>query len=78
MITQKKFRQRYSCGMHVSGHGRQIKTLFSKIPQPGKERVIEKGVIVAMPGKDGDPYTVLDEQSFIVLEAQEEQLTRLS
>jgi hypothetical protein len=40
--------------------------------------VVESGVIIAMPSKQGDPYTVLDEQSFIVLEAQEEQLTPLS
>lgn len=61
----------------MSGHGRQIKSLFSKNPPAGKERVIEKGVIIAMPGKDGDPYTVLDELSFIVLEAWEEQLSTL-
>ena len=40
--------------------------------------VIGRGVIITMPAKEGDPYTVLDEKSFIVLEAQEEQLSLLS
>ena len=78
MKLPNDFRQRYSCGTHVSGHGRQITALFHKISPHGKEREIQKGVIIAMPGKEGDPYTVLDEQSFIVLEATEEQLRQLS
>lgn len=78
MIQRKDFRQRYTCGTHVSGHGCQITSRPGNVLPAGKDRVIEKGVIITMPGKQGDPYTVLDEQSFIVLEAQEEQLTPLS
>jgi hypothetical protein len=62
----------------VSGHGRQITTRLGEVLPPAGDRVIVKGVIITMPGKQGDPYTVLDEQSFIILEAQEEQLTPLS
>jgi hypothetical protein len=72
------YRQRYTCGTHVSGRGRQITSRLGKAITPGKDREIEKGVIITMPGKLGDPYTVLDEQSFIVLEAVEEQLRQLS
>ena len=75
---QKGFRQRYTCGTHVSGHGRQITSRLGKTLPAGKDSVIEMGVVITMPGKQGDPYTVLDEQSFIVLEAQEEQLAQLS
>ncbi|HEY6953465.1 MAG TPA: hypothetical protein VI758_13750 [Bacteroidota bacterium] len=78
MIQQTIHRRRYTCGTHVSGRGRQIKALFSNTLPQGKERPINKGVIIAMPGKQGDPYTVLDEQLFIVLEAEEEHLKALS
>jgi hypothetical protein len=79
MIQRTSYKQRYTCGQHVAGHGRQIATRGGKpVPtQSGKEFVIEKGVIVMLPAKRGDPYTVLDEQTFIVLEAQEEHLTPL-
>jgi hypothetical protein len=43
-----------------------------------QEYVIERGVITMLPGKRGEPYTVLDKKTFIVLEAQEEDLTPLS
>ena len=77
MIQRTTFKQRYTCGQHVKGHGRHLSTRVKAIPSK-KECVIEKGVIVTLPGKNGEPYTVLDEQSFITLEAQEEDLTPLS
>ena len=86
MIQQTSFKRRYTCGQparpcrsggHEVGHGRHISTRGEAIPSK-KECVIEKGVIVMLPGKRGEPYTVLDEQTFITLEAQEEHLTPLS
>ena len=61
----------------MAGHGRQISAL-GITSRSGKEYVIEKGVITMLPGKRGEPYTVLDEQTFIVLEAKEEDLRPLS
>jgi len=75
MMHQTSFKRRYTCGQHVTGHGRQISIRGEAITS-GKECVIEKGVITGLPGKAGDPYTVLDEHTFIVLEAKEEALTR--
>ncbi len=77
MIQQTSFKRRYTCGQHVTGHGRHISTHGEAI-RSGKECVIEKGVIVMLPGKRGEPYTVLDQQALITLEAQEEHLTPLS
>jgi hypothetical protein len=79
MVERETNKQRYTCGQHVSGHGRQIATRNGEpVPkQSGKELVIEKGVIVMLPSKRNDPYTVLDEQTFIVLEAQGDHLTPL-
>lgn len=79
MVEKETYKQRYTCGLHVSGRGRQIAT---RTGQPVSQRlqqelVIEKGVIVMLPSKRSEPYTVLDEQTFIVLEAQEEHLTPL-
>ena len=73
-----EFRQRYSCGTHVTGHGRAIASRHGTLLSSHDERKIEKGVIITMPGREGDPYTVLDEQSFVVLEAREEQLTAVA
>lgn len=78
MRQQTGFTRRYTCGLHVAGHGRQISTRFGEATPSGKEYVIEKGVIIMLPGKRGEPFTVLDEQTFIVLEAQEQHLTPLS
>ncbi len=78
MTPTKVYRQRYTRGTHVAGHGRQTTSRPGKAITPGKNREIEKGDIITMPGKPGDPYTVLDERSFIVLEAQEEQLRQPS
>jgi len=39
---------------------------------------IGKGVNTMLPGNLGEPYTVLDEETFVVLEAKEEDLTPLS
>ena len=79
MIHQANYTQRYTCGQHVAGRGRQIATRAGKAIsiESGKDFVIKQGIIVMLPGKHGDPYTVLDEQTFIVLEAQEEHLTAL-
>ncbi len=46
-------------------------------PQPGQELVIVNGTVVSLPAKRGDPYTVLDGVTFIVLEVNEEDLTPL-
>lgn len=79
MVEKKTYKQRYTCGQHVSGRGWQIATRTGEpIPQQlRKELVIEKGVIVMLPSKRSEPYTVLDEQTFVVLEAQEDHLTPL-
>jgi len=77
MIQHTSFRRRYTCGQHVTGHGRQVTTRGGAI-LTGKERVMEEGVVVKLPGKHGDPYTVLDQQAFITIEAQEEHLKPLS
>ena len=77
MIQQTTFRRRYTCGEHIKGRGLHVST-HGKTITAGKMCVIEKGVIVMLPGKRGDPYTVLDEQTFITLEAQEEDLTPIS
>jgi len=58
-------------GGYVAGHGRQISTR-SEADLLGKEYAIEKGVISRSPGKRGEPYTVLDQHIFIVLEAHED------
>lgn len=78
MIQQSSFRHRYTCGEQVKGHARQISTRNGQIVRSGKEFVIERGVIVMLPAKHGEPYQVLDEQSFIVLAAEEEKLISLS
>lgn len=78
MAYEKIIKRRFSCGVHVSGHGQQVSTRTGNSIPPGKDIVFEKGVIITMPGKEGDPYTVLDEQSFSVVEAKEEQLKPLS
>jgi hypothetical protein len=77
MIQQTSFKRRFTCGQHVKGHGKLIATHGNAILL-GKERAIEKGVIVMLPGKHSDPYTVLDLQTFITLESKEDQLTPLS
>ena len=77
MIQQTSFKHRYTCGQRVTGHGRHIATRGEAI-RSGKECTIDKGVIVMLPGKRDDPYTVLDQQAFITLEAKEEHLTSLS
>jgi hypothetical protein len=76
MIQQTSFKRRYTCGQHVTGHGRHIATHGIAI-RSGKECAIETGVIVMLSGKREGPYTVLDQQTFITLEAQEEHLTAL-
>jgi hypothetical protein len=77
MILQSNLGRTYTCGQHVTGHGRQILASGEAIPWR-KECVFEKGVIVKLPGNSGEPYAVLDEQTFNVLEAKEEHLTPLS
>lgn len=77
MIQQTSFKRRYTCGQHVTGHGRQVSTRGEAILS-GKDCVIETGVVVKLPGKSGDPYTVLDQLVFITLEAQEEHLKPLA
>ena len=77
MLQQAPFDRRYTCGQHVAGHGRQISAPGQAIPWRN-DCVFEKGVIVMLPGKTDEPYMVLDEQTFIVLEAKEEHLTPLS
>ena len=76
MIQQAGFRQddAYACGQHVAGHGKHISAPGQAIPWRN-EVVFESGVIVRLPGKHGEPYVVLDEQTFNVLEAQEHHLT---
>ena len=79
MLKLAIYNQRYTCGQHVTGHGRHISTHGEAIPlKSGKELRIKRGVITMLPSKRGEPYTVLDEETFIVLEAQEEGLTPLS
>ncbi len=78
MISQTASTHRFTCGEHVRGRGRQISTRYDKNVRPGKELPIERGVIVMLPSKQGEPYQVLDEQSFIVLIAEEEKLISLS
>jgi len=75
MMRQTSFKRRYTCGQRVTGHGRQISTRGEAVTS-GKGNVIEKGVITGLPGKAGDPYTVLDEHTSVVFEAKEEDLTR--
>ena len=79
MIQHQPFLRRYTCGQHVSGRGRQIATRSgAQVPRSsGGEQVIGRGVVVMLPSKSGDPYTVLDEETFIVLEAREEDLVAL-
>ena len=77
MIQQTHYKQRYSCGVHVSGRGRQVSTNRGKAIKSETDYEIAKGIIVMMPGKEGDPYTVLDEQSFMVLEANEDEITAI-
>jgi hypothetical protein len=84
MKAQERFRRRYTCGQHVSGRGRHklihgeanIRNLSRQ--SSAQEYAIGKGVITMLPGKLGEPYTVLDEETFVVLEAKEEDLTPLS
>ena len=77
MIQPTSFKCSYTCGQHVAGHGRQVSARGKAIPWRN-EYLFEKGVIVILPAKSGDPYTVFDEQTFLILEAKEEHLTRLS
>jgi len=77
MIQRRGLWGSYTCGQHVAGHGRQISARGEAIPWR-KDHAFEEGVIVMLPGKNGDPYRVLDEKTFFVLEAQEEHLTPLS
>jgi len=76
MIHRSYLGRTYACGEHVAGRGRQISAPGEAIPWQ-KESAFEKGVIVMLPGKSGGPYTVFDEQTFVVLEAEEEHLTSL-
>jgi hypothetical protein len=78
IANEKNFKRRLTCGVHVSGHGRPVSNHSGRALPSAKERVFTKGVFIMTPGKEGDPSTLLDEQSFTVLEAQEEQLTPLS
>jgi len=77
MKQQVTLRRRFTCGQHVTGHGRQISAPGEATPWRN-DCVFEKGVIVMLPGKSGGPYTVFDEQTFVVLEAKEEHLAPLS
>ncbi|MCI0706793.1 MAG: hypothetical protein L0Y80_04815 [Ignavibacteriae bacterium] len=79
MIERATYSQLYTCGQHVSGRGKQTATRSGTpmSPQPGQELVIVNGTVVSLPAKRGDPYTVLDGVTFIVLEVNEEDLTPL-
>ena len=77
MVQHTIFKRRYTCGQHVKGHGRSI-LVRGKSVSSGKVQLIEKGVITILPGKSVEPYTVLDEKTFVLLEAQEEDLNPLS
>lgn len=73
-MTQKTDADRpYSCGQLVAGHGRQILAPGEAIPWR-MDCAFEKGVIVILPLKAGDPYTVFDQESFLILEVKEEHL----
>lgn len=64
---------RYTCGQLVAGRGRQILAPEQAIPWRN-DCAFEKGVIVILPKKAGEPYTVFDQQSFLIFEAKEENL----
>lgn len=71
------YRPLFSCGTHIHGHG--LPMFRDGRRQPGSiHQVINQGVIVTMPNRKGDPYTVLDEQNFTVFEVQEDHLSLLT
>ena len=76
MILQVALEHPYFCGQHVAGHGRQVSAPGQAAPWRN-DCIFEKGVIVMTPGESEEHYTVLDEQTFIVLKVKEEHLTPL-
>ena len=84
MIPQERFKRRYTCGQRVSGYGRRKLSrdeanIHDRRLRPSQqEYVIGGGVITKLTSKPGEPYTVLDEGTFVVLEAEEDDLVPLS
>jgi len=73
MVQQSETRTRYACGQLVTGRGRQVLAPGEAIPWRN-DCAFEKGIIVLLPGKIGQAYTVFDQESFLILEAKEEDL----
>ncbi len=76
MVQQVFSGSPFVCGQHVAGHGRQVSAPGQATPWRNN-CVFEKGIIVTIPGESDEHYTVLDEETFIVLEVKEEHLTLL-
>jgi hypothetical protein len=74
MRPQTLRENRYSCGQHVAGRGRQVSAPGQAAPWRN-DYIFEKGVIVMTPGKNDEHYTVFDEQTYAVFKVKEENLT---
>jgi hypothetical protein len=76
MTQDAPFKRLYTCGTHVAGHGRPVGRDGASNPFSAR-RDISQGIIVMMPSRQGDVYTILDEQTFVVLESREDEITAL-
>ena len=77
MSQELPYKRLYSCGTHVAGHGRQVPRDGSAGPVTPNQK-FARGVVVMIPSRSGDVYTVLDELTFQVLESREEEIAALA
>ena len=77
IVAQDAMGPIYLCGEHVSGRGRQISAPGQAIPWRN-DCAFSKGVIVREPATVSGLYTVLDEETFSLIEVKEEHLRLLS
>ncbi len=73
MLPDTHFRRLYSCGTRVSGHGRPAK-IDSVSPSRAATRTFASGIVIMMPARKDDLYTILDEVTFGVLESREDEI----
>jgi len=76
MSNELAFKRLYTCGTHVAGHGREVGHGNTALPPPRHDFAM--GIVVMMPSRQGDVYTVLDELTFQVLESREDEITALA
>lgn len=76
MTQDAPFKRLFTCGTHVAGHGRPVARDGVPI-SVSTRRDISRGIIVMMPSRQGEVYTVLDELTFMVLESREDEITAL-